>query len=95
MAAMIFSRLRGAQVTALDTRRDRLDFCTRQLDMAASVQIAEDDEQQLAAAAQARQQQVRLVLLWFGTWKNTSAQYTPEWVKLDLLEKAKATLKVN
>jgi beta-galactosidase GanA len=33
--------------------------------------------------AQARQQQVRLVLLWFGTWKNTSPQYTPAWVKLD------------
>ncbi len=49
MAAMIFSKLRGAQVTALDTRKDRLDFCTTQLAMAASVQIADDDEQQLAA----------------------------------------------
>lgn len=48
MAAMIFSKLRGAQVTALDTRRDRLDFCIAQLHMAASVQIADDDEQQLA-----------------------------------------------
>jgi beta-galactosidase GanA len=33
--------------------------------------------------AQARRNQVRLVLLWFGTWKNTSPQYTPEWVKFD------------
>ena len=33
--------------------------------------------------AQARQQQVRLVLLWFGTWKNTGPAYTPEWVKFD------------
>jgi len=33
--------------------------------------------------AQARQHQVRLVLLWFGTWKNTSPQYTPGWVKFD------------
>ncbi|MRV72669.1 beta-galactosidase [Duganella sp. FT92W] len=33
--------------------------------------------------AQARQNKVRLVLLWFGTWKNTSPQYTPEWVKFD------------
>ncbi len=49
MAAMIFAKLRGAQVTALDTRRDRLDFCTTQLAMAASVQISDDDEQQLAA----------------------------------------------
>jgi beta-galactosidase GanA len=31
--------------------------------------------------AQARQHKVRLVLLWFGTWKNTSPQYTPVWVK--------------
>ena len=33
--------------------------------------------------AQARKNKVRLVLLWFGTWKNTSASYTPEWVKFD------------
>lgn len=32
---------------------------------------------------EARQQGKHLVLLWFGTWKNTSAQYTPAWVKLD------------
>lgn len=32
---------------------------------------------------QARQQNKRLVLLWFATWKNTSAQYTPAWVKLN------------
>lgn len=49
MAAMIFSKLRGAQVSALDTRKDRLDFCTAQLGMAASVQISDDDEAQLAA----------------------------------------------
>ena len=33
--------------------------------------------------AQARQNKVRLALLWFGTWKNTGPQYTPEWVKFD------------
>jgi len=33
--------------------------------------------------AQARKNKVRLVLLWFGTWKNTSPSYTPEWVKFD------------
>jgi beta-galactosidase GanA len=33
--------------------------------------------------AQAREHRVRLVLLWFGTWKNTGPSYTPEWVKLD------------
>jgi hypothetical protein len=32
---------------------------------------------------QAREQHVRLVLLWFGTWKNGSSHYTPEWIKLD------------
>ncbi len=33
--------------------------------------------------AQARERNLRLVLLWFGTWKNTNPQYTPSWVKLD------------
>ena len=33
--------------------------------------------------AQARSNGVRLVPLWFGTWKNTNPQYTPEWVKAD------------
>ena len=32
---------------------------------------------------QARAHHLRLVLLWFGTWKNGSAHYTPEWIKLD------------
>ncbi len=32
--------------------------------------------------AQARQHRQRLVILWFATWKNTSPQYTPAWVKL-------------
>jgi beta-galactosidase GanA len=32
---------------------------------------------------QARANGIRLILLWFGTWKNTSPQYTPEWVKSD------------
>ena len=31
---------------------------------------------------QARQHHVRLVLLWFGTWKNGSQHYMPEWMKL-------------
>ena len=33
--------------------------------------------------AQAREHKVRLVLLWFGTWKNTGPSYTPDWVKTD------------
>ncbi len=33
--------------------------------------------------AQAREHGLHAVLLWFGTWKNGSPGYTPEWVKLD------------
>ena len=32
---------------------------------------------------QARDNDVKLVLLWFGTWKNNGPAYAPEWVKLD------------
>ena len=32
---------------------------------------------------QARQHNVRLDILWFGTWKNTGPSYTPSWVKLN------------
>lgn len=32
--------------------------------------------------AQARQHHVHLILLWFGTWKNGSQHYMPEWMKL-------------
>ncbi len=32
---------------------------------------------------QARGHDKRVVLLWFGTWKNTGLAYTPDWVKLD------------
>lgn len=32
---------------------------------------------------EARVNKKRVVLLWFGTWKNTSPAYTPDWVKLD------------
>ncbi|AYL97928.1 DUF5597 domain-containing protein [Mucilaginibacter celer] len=33
--------------------------------------------------AQSRRHHVRLVLLWFGTWKNGSNHYMPEWMKRD------------
>jgi len=33
--------------------------------------------------AQAREHNVRLGILWFGTWKNTGPAYTPTWVKTD------------
>jgi len=33
--------------------------------------------------AQARAHHLHLVLLWFGTWKNGSQHYMPEWMKLE------------
>ena len=33
--------------------------------------------------AQARASDMRLVLLWFGAWKNSMSTYTPTWVKRD------------
>ena len=33
--------------------------------------------------AEARAQDVRLVLLWFGTWKNGNMSYVPAWMKRD------------
>lgn len=33
---------------------------------------------------EARQNRVRLVLLWFGSWKNGESTYAPEWVKTDI-----------
>ncbi len=32
---------------------------------------------------EARQNDMRVVLLWFGSWKNGESTYTPEWVKAD------------
>lgn len=32
---------------------------------------------------QAREREVRLILLWFATWKNTGPAYAPAWVKLN------------
>ena len=49
MAAMIFAQLRGATVTALDGRQDRLDFCTKSLGVRTGVTLGDTDEAQLAA----------------------------------------------
>ncbi|SAL63845.1 alcohol dehydrogenase [Caballeronia choica] len=48
MAALTFARLRGATVTALDTREDRLAFCRRELKAHATVLIGERDKDELA-----------------------------------------------
>ena len=48
MAAMIFARLRGAEVTAIDGRQDRVDFCRRELGVAHAVTLGEGDVEQLS-----------------------------------------------
>jgi threonine dehydrogenase-like Zn-dependent dehydrogenase len=48
MAALIFSRLRGATVTALDTRAERVGFCVQSLGAEAGVLVGADDEARLA-----------------------------------------------
>ena len=49
MAAMIFAKLRGAEVTAIDGRQDRVDFCQRELGVANTVTLGEGDEGRLSA----------------------------------------------
>lgn len=44
LAAMLFARLRGASVTALDGRRDRLAFAAQHIGVAATVELGADDE---------------------------------------------------
>jgi hypothetical protein len=41
----------------------------------------------------ARQHGLKLVFLWFGTWKNAMATYAPEWVKTDLQRFPRAQLR--
>jgi 2-desacetyl-2-hydroxyethyl bacteriochlorophyllide A dehydrogenase len=49
MAALLFARLRGGVVTALDGRQDRLDFCRRELGAHAAVKLGDNDKETLAA----------------------------------------------
>jgi len=49
MAAMIFAKLRGANVTCLDTRSDRLALCKSQLKVDAAVAVGPTDKEQLAS----------------------------------------------
>ncbi|WP_457421221.1 zinc-binding alcohol dehydrogenase family protein [Roseateles sp. P5_E7] len=48
IGAMIFASLRGAVVTALDGRQDRLDFALKHAGVAAAVPLGEGDEAQLS-----------------------------------------------
>ncbi len=49
MAAMIFAKLRGAEVTAIDGRQDRVDFCQRELGVAHAVPLGDGGEARLSA----------------------------------------------
>jgi 2-desacetyl-2-hydroxyethyl bacteriochlorophyllide A dehydrogenase len=48
LAAMVFARLRGATVVALDGRQDRLDFAAQHMGAAATVALGEGDEARLS-----------------------------------------------
>jgi 2-desacetyl-2-hydroxyethyl bacteriochlorophyllide A dehydrogenase len=48
LAAMLFSRLNGAQVTVLDTRADRLQFSRDVMEVAHTVEAKEGDKEALA-----------------------------------------------
>lgn len=49
MAAMLFAKLRGATVAALDSRADRLTFCTEKIGVAAAVTLGDGDADALRA----------------------------------------------
>ena len=48
MAALIFSRLRGADVVVMDARKERIDFCREHLGAVAGVQVGDGDESELS-----------------------------------------------
>ncbi len=49
MGAILFSRMRGASVVALDARKDRLEFCARRLGTTACITPGNDDLADLAS----------------------------------------------
>jgi 2-desacetyl-2-hydroxyethyl bacteriochlorophyllide A dehydrogenase len=48
LAAIIFAKLRGASVTTLDGRQDRLNFALQQVGVHAAVKLGEGDEAELS-----------------------------------------------
>jgi len=42
---------------------------------------------------QARENNMRLVLLWFGSWKNTWSSYAPDWIKKDFTKYPRVQLR--
>lgn len=49
IAVSLFARLKGGEVTVLDTRADRLEFCTDAIGIQHAVQVGESDKETLAA----------------------------------------------
>lgn len=49
LGAMVFAKLRGAVVTALDGRQDRLDFALQQVGVRHGVKVGDGDEAQLSS----------------------------------------------
>ena len=49
IAVALFARLRGVDVTMLDARQDRLDFCAGSLGLSSTVRVGPDDADRLAA----------------------------------------------
>jgi 2-desacetyl-2-hydroxyethyl bacteriochlorophyllide A dehydrogenase len=52
IATALFARLKGARVTVLDTRADRLAFCRSAIGIADTVQVGAGDLEQLAALSE-------------------------------------------
>ena len=48
-----------------------------------------------AQIQEARRRNMRLVLIWFATWKNAGSSYVPHWVKVDRMRFTPAVLKVR
>lgn len=44
---------------------------------------------------QARERNMHLILLWFGSWKNAACMYAPEWVKTDTKRFPRAQVEVG
>jgi len=47
LAVMLFARLRGAEVVALDTRRDRLDFALAHMGLKAAVALSQEADAEM------------------------------------------------
>lgn len=46
-----------------------------------------------ALIGQARERQMKIIFLWFGSWKNAQCYYAPEWVKKDIIRFPRAQIR--